>query len=76
MYAYSWRKSSQDFKVGGRSIKDVDAEEVERIVIKEACKPGPFCKEDEKTKNSIDHKLKDSSKLLHYPQSHFSQNRI
>lgn len=27
MYAYSWRKSSQDFKVGGTNIVDVDRED-------------------------------------------------
>ncbi|WP_249967771.1 TonB-dependent receptor domain-containing protein [Histophilus somni] len=72
MYAYSWRKSSQDFKVGGgRSIKDVDAEEVGRIV-KEACKGEPFCKEDEKRK-LYGLQPYDPSKLLHYPQSHLAK---
>ncbi|WP_232451453.1 hypothetical protein [Histophilus somni] len=56
---------------GGRSIKDVDAEEVGRIV-KEACKGEPFCKEDEKRK-LYGLQPYDPSKLLHYPQSHLAK---
>ncbi|WP_249963116.1 TonB-dependent receptor domain-containing protein [Histophilus somni] len=72
MYAYSWRKSSQDFKMGGgRSIKDVDAEEVGRIV-EEACKGYAICDRNEKRK-LYGLQPYDPSKLLHYPQSHLAK---
>lgn len=68
MYAYSWRKISQDFKVGGLNIKDVDDEEVERLVDK-ACSGEIFCNREEARKK-YGLEPYEPSKLLNYPESH------
>ncbi|WP_249961001.1 TonB-dependent receptor domain-containing protein [Histophilus somni] len=75
MYAYSWRKSSQNFKVGGgTNIVDVDREDNLPRLARESCKGGFW--QEHCTLQAIEKYNRqpyDPNKLLHYPKSHLAK---
>ncbi|OZN24729.1 TonB-dependent receptor [Actinobacillus seminis] len=74
MYAYSWRKISQDFKVGGGvNIRDVDKEDV-RILAKKSCTGMAF--PSDCVTNAIERYERqpyDPSQLTQHPKSHLAK---